>query len=123
MLLVLDEMVALADELPLANEFNRNVANAAKPAETSDGTVRNESWWKVILDRVTVEARGLLRVSRIDSPEAALLAPEQGFFLRENLKFKLLKILQEILLQVKKFLLIEKMLLQNVMVGNLGWGT
>jgi len=90
MLLVLDEMVALADELPLANEFNRNVANAAKPAETSDGTVRNESWWKVILDRVTVEARGLLRVSRIDSPEAALLAPEQGFFLRENLKFKLL---------------------------------
>ena len=37
-----------------------------------------------------LEARGLLRVSRIDSPEAALLAPEQGFFLRENIKLKLL---------------------------------
>ena len=86
MLLVLDEMVALADELPLANEFNRNVANAAKPAETSAGTAPNESWWKAILDRVTVEARCLLRVSRIDSPEAALIAPELGFFLRENLK-------------------------------------
>jgi uroporphyrin-3 C-methyltransferase len=36
------------------------------------------------------EAKGLLRVSRIDSPEAALLAPEQGFLLRENLKLKLL---------------------------------
>jgi uroporphyrin-3 C-methyltransferase len=32
----------------------------------------------------------LLRVSRIDRPEAVLLAPEQGFFLRENLKLKLL---------------------------------
>jgi uroporphyrin-3 C-methyltransferase len=29
-------------------------------------------------------------VSRIDQPEAVLLAPEQGFFLRENLKLKLL---------------------------------
>ncbi|MEP6792604.1 MAG: uroporphyrinogen-III C-methyltransferase, partial [Ramlibacter sp.] len=30
------------------------------------------------------------RVSRIDQPEAVLLAPEQAFFLRENLKLKLL---------------------------------
>jgi len=31
-----------------------------------------------------------LRVTRIDHPEAALLAPEQAFFLRENLKLRLL---------------------------------
>jgi uroporphyrin-3 C-methyltransferase len=36
------------------------------------------------------EARKLLRVSRIDQPEAALLSPEQSFFLRENLKLRLL---------------------------------
>ncbi|WP_295641204.1 uroporphyrinogen-III C-methyltransferase [uncultured Methylibium sp.] len=36
------------------------------------------------------EARGLLRVTRVDQPEAMLLAPEQRFFLRENLKLKLL---------------------------------
>jgi uroporphyrin-3 C-methyltransferase len=35
-------------------------------------------------------ARQLLRVSRIEQPEAALLAPEQSFFLRENLKLRLL---------------------------------
>jgi uroporphyrin-3 C-methyltransferase len=29
-------------------------------------------------------------VSRIDQPEAALLSPEQSFFLRENLKLRLL---------------------------------
>jgi uroporphyrin-3 C-methyltransferase len=32
----------------------------------------------------------LVRVSRIDRPEAALLAPEQAFFLRENIKLTLL---------------------------------
>ena len=31
-----------------------------------------------------------MRVSRIDQPEAVLLAPEQAFFIRENLKLKLL---------------------------------
>lgn len=36
------------------------------------------------------EAQALLRVSRIDQPEAALLAPEQSYFLRENIKLKLL---------------------------------
>lgn len=36
------------------------------------------------------EVRGLVRVSRIERPEAVLLAPEQAFFLRENLKLKLL---------------------------------
>jgi uroporphyrin-3 C-methyltransferase len=36
------------------------------------------------------QIKGLVRVSRIDSPEAALLSPEQSFFVRENLKLKLL---------------------------------
>lgn len=36
------------------------------------------------------EASALLRVTRIDAPEAVLLAPEQAVFLRENLKLRLL---------------------------------
>ncbi len=90
MLLVLDELVALADELPLANEMIRPAAATPKSVELTSKTPPNETWWQMVLDRAMVEARGLLRVSRIDSPEAALLAPEQGFFLRENLKLKLL---------------------------------
>jgi uroporphyrin-3 C-methyltransferase len=39
---------------------------------------------------VQEEMRKLVRVSRIENPEAALLSPEQSFFLRENLKLKLL---------------------------------
>jgi uroporphyrin-3 C-methyltransferase len=36
------------------------------------------------------ELRSLVRVSRVEEPDAALLSPEQSFFLRENLKLKLL---------------------------------
>jgi uroporphyrin-3 C-methyltransferase len=91
MLLVLDDLVAMADELPLAIDNNRPSLNASQAVENAAaGIPVNAPWWKQVLERVMVEARGLLRVSRIDSPEAALLAPEQGFFLRENLKLKLL---------------------------------
>ena len=34
--------------------------------------------------------RGLVRVRRIDQPEAILISPDQAFFLRENLKLMLL---------------------------------
>jgi uroporphyrin-3 C-methyltransferase len=36
------------------------------------------------------EAKSLIRVTRIDHPEAMLLAPENAFFVRENLKLRLL---------------------------------
>lgn len=91
MLLVLDEMVALTDELPLVIELQRPQSPSGKPLDPQSlQTTSSVPWWKMVFERVMVEARGLLRVSRIDSPEAALLAPEQGFLLRENLKLKLL---------------------------------
>ena len=34
--------------------------------------------------------RGLIRVTPVDQPEAMLIAPDQAFFLRENLKLRLL---------------------------------
>jgi uroporphyrin-3 C-methyltransferase len=36
------------------------------------------------------EVTGLVRVSRIEQPEAVLLTPEQSYFARENLKLRLL---------------------------------
>ena len=36
------------------------------------------------------ELRSLVRITRIDNPEAALSSPEQQYFLRENLKLRLL---------------------------------
>lgn len=95
----LDDLVRQVDDLPVQNAVaqaaaTRRLASApaaqgAKPTDQKD-----LAWWQATLQRgwevVRDEARGLVRVSRIDQPEAILLAPEQTFFLRENLKLKLL---------------------------------
>lgn len=49
-----------------------------------------DGFWQRVWSAVTQNGRELVRVSRIDQPEAALLAPEQAFFLRENIKLRLL---------------------------------
>lgn len=83
----LDELVRLVDELPVANAVGVPAPGtvrkgaAAAPAPT---------WWAQALHALSDEVRGLVRVSRIEQPDAALLSPEQSFFLRENLKLKLL---------------------------------
>jgi uroporphyrin-3 C-methyltransferase len=82
----LDELARQIDELPLANA----VASNRSAAQAREAVPASSTWWQRSLAVLHEEARGLLRVSRIDQPEAVLLAPEQGFFLRENLKLKLL---------------------------------
>jgi len=87
LLVKLDDLVRQVDDLP--------TLNALQPLGGSGGTQPAPPpvpavWWHRSLDLVYQEARKLLRVSRIDRPEAALLSPEQTFFLRENLKLKLL---------------------------------
>ncbi|MFO0107516.1 MAG: uroporphyrinogen-III C-methyltransferase [Burkholderiales bacterium] len=85
----LDEGVTLVDGLVLANEAlssqNKSRAHTEMP-----GMPSTLSWWMAGLTRMGDEFRSLFRVSRIDAPEAALLSPEQAFFVRENIKLKLL---------------------------------
>ena len=83
----LDDVVQLVDDLPLANAVpGRGLVDSARHEPPPPSPV----WWQRWRDIVLEEARGLVRVSRIETPEAVLLAPEQAFFLRENLKLKLL---------------------------------
>jgi uroporphyrin-3 C-methyltransferase len=96
LLVKLDELVTLADEMPIANAVGATgsaaIALAAKAPESSKRKVDESvlSWWTRVGLLVQEEMRGLVRVSRIDDPDAALLNPEQSFFLRENLKLRLL---------------------------------
>lgn len=110
----LDEAVRLVDELPLvsgspqqrseaavapapaasaparaAKAGTRRAAAASAPASV-EPAASEPSWWRQAGERVWSEARSLIRVTRIDQPEAMLIAPEQSFFLRENLKLRLL---------------------------------
>jgi uroporphyrin-3 C-methyltransferase len=87
----LDDVVRQIDTLPVANAVPvRNVSERPRAAQPSVPVSTPRLWWERWRESVLEEARGLVRVSRVDHPEAALLAPEQAFFLRENLKLKLL---------------------------------
>lgn len=88
LLVKLDELVRLVDDLPLANGVG--LSRLAAPAQPSTKAVAPSNSWIVGWQAVLEEARRLVRVSRIDAPEAALLTPEQSYFVRENLKLKLL---------------------------------
>jgi len=87
LLVKLDELVVLADEIPVANAVG---APRATPALQRKPEEPMSTWWMRLGAVVREELRGLVRVSRIEAPEAALLSPEQSFFVRENLKLKLL---------------------------------
>ena len=82
--LKLEGTIAAIDALPLAFEQRaRPAAEAAVPA------AKSSSWWQSLGRDLWSEIRGLIRIERIDSGEAALLSPNQVFFLRENLKLRL----------------------------------
>ena len=87
----LDELVVLVEELPLLNAVGSN--SQAAPSKPL-GNVWEQAWrqaqWSVLAGSVWAELSSLVRVSRIDQPEAVLLTPEQSFFARENLKLRLL---------------------------------
>ncbi|GAB3667064.1 uroporphyrinogen-III C-methyltransferase [Ramlibacter alkalitolerans] len=84
-----DDIVRQVDDLPVANAVPaRALTESPRRGSSPAGAV----WWERLRDAVLDDARSLVRVSRIDQPEAMLLAPEQAFFLRENLKLKLLNV-------------------------------
>jgi uroporphyrin-3 C-methyltransferase len=87
LLVRIDELSRQVDELPLANAVASAIAQGSDKPVLPAAAPR---WWERAVAVVRDEARVLVRVSRIDHPDAVLLSPEQGFFLRENLKLKLL---------------------------------
>ena len=87
LLVKLDEFARQVDDLPLANAVAG--AGSSVTLRTQAAPVQS-AWWQRWIAVVREEAYGLLRVSRIDQPEAVLVAPDQAFFLRENLKLRLL---------------------------------
>jgi uroporphyrin-3 C-methyltransferase len=101
LLIKLDELVTLADDMPIANAVagasvgvsGAGTGPAASKAALGARRLPEEplvSWWMRIGQQIEAELRSLVRVSKIEDPDAALLTPEQSFFLRENLKLRLL---------------------------------
>ena len=90
----MDDLVRQVDDLPTLNAVAQSSAMRRAAGAPAAAPAPALPWWQAQLHKgwelVRDEVRGLVRVSRIDQPEAVLLAPDQEFFLRENLKLKLL---------------------------------
>ena len=88
LLVKMDELALLIDEIPLANAPPPKVLDKPKLARTPTEAVAQ--WGERLLQSVQTELKDLVRVSRINDPQAVLLSPEQSFFVRENLKLRVL---------------------------------
>jgi uroporphyrin-3 C-methyltransferase len=114
----LDEAVRLIDELPLVSTperataagraaaasasaaplLSRGIASARAASAASAASASAVPAWAASLQHAWegfsgpffTELRQAVRVTSIEHPEAALMTPDQSFFLRENVKLRLL---------------------------------
>jgi uroporphyrin-3 C-methyltransferase len=100
----IDELIRQVDDLPMlatpeqrgspraAAQVSLAAPAAAASAPGAAGAADSEllARWRLFGAAVWAEVRSLVRVTRVDSREAVLLAPEQTLYLRENLKLRLL---------------------------------
>ena len=79
----IDQLIVQAETLPLLIAETPAAARATRVRAEEQGFSRAaRDFWE--------EMKGLVRIRELDQPEPALLAPAQSYFLRENLKLRLL---------------------------------
>lgn len=83
----LDRLMLSADSLPLAVDAHRLADQKSQGKATLPSSA---PLWERLLADVSKSLGELIHIRRMDKPEALLLSPEQAFFLRENLKMRLL---------------------------------
>lgn len=80
----LDDVIVAVDKLPLAMDAR------ARPDKAADkGVAADTPGWERALREAWSEMKQLVRIQRSGVQDAALLAPDQAYFLRENLKLRL----------------------------------
>jgi uroporphyrin-III C-methyltransferase len=79
-----DSLISVVGRLPLLQE-KRTAYDIAITAPAS-----TENNWKTLLREIWLDAKALVRIENTQQNELPLLSPTQSFFLRENLKLRLL---------------------------------
>ena len=86
--LAIDRLIASVDAMPLAFDERVERPAAAKAAKSAPGA--EENFFARLGGEVWKELRQLVVVRKVEAPEPPLLLPQQAWFLRENLKLRLL---------------------------------
>jgi uroporphyrin-III C-methyltransferase len=82
----LNNIIATVDALPLAQDI-RSAQETGAPAPAAAPALTG---WQKLLHEIWGEAKQLVRIENMQKRELPLLSPTQAFFLRENLKLRLL---------------------------------
>lgn len=82
----IDGIAAGVNAMPLAFEAKPQI----EPAQASFVAAGETGYWERLLGELWQEIKSLIRVERLDRPDSALLSPAHAYFLRENLKLRLL---------------------------------
>jgi len=83
--LKIDQVIGMVDALPLA----RDERLPASASEAGAQVAETSSWRRLVRD-IWSDIRQLIRIEVADRPAAPLVPPPQEYFLRENLKLRLL---------------------------------
>jgi uroporphyrin-3 C-methyltransferase/uroporphyrinogen III methyltransferase/synthase len=98
----LDNVIAQVDTLPMLSdtkpvapsELAKSRVKAAKPGAPAPApnafASRLQQVWTGWTGEMWDEIRQLIRVRSVDTPEALMLSPSESYFMRENLKLRLL---------------------------------
>jgi uroporphyrinogen III methyltransferase/synthase len=86
MSLRIDNLAAQVDTLPLAFDERAELSPPAKEAAAADG----RGFWSRLSAEVWNELRQLVVVRQVGNAEPPLLPPSQAYFVRENLRLRLL---------------------------------
>ena len=81
----LDRLMLSSDSLPLVVDAHR-----LQDKRTAKTLPASAPFWERLVADISQSLGELVHIRRMDKPEALLLSPEQSFFLRENLKMRLL---------------------------------
>ena len=98
----LDSVIALVDSLPMLSDekpllpaapvrdARKSAGAPATPAAPLGMVQRFTQTWRNWSQEMWDDVRQLVRVRSVDTPEALMLSPSEAFFVRENLKLRLL---------------------------------
>ena len=93
---LVEHMPLLSDPQPVTPATEPKVSRRVGQAAPEDGdwasalAVRIENAWQSWINEMWTEIRQLIRVRNVDASEALLLSPTQAYYVRENLKLRLL---------------------------------